>query len=205
MEGERRGAPSAQVSVPWTRPTVSRPLDLSEFLVSGLQARAEMPGGELKLRKNWRLWIGLGSWLRRHHLGPNGIPKPHSDSSCPSLLSHRKPPDPDSLPLTLLGPFLREAKESVLGKKPRVFFLFYKCWQKHDVGVSSQMQHVQHQAHIFTWACSLYIPQPSRWQLWETVVFLDSFRSHSCSQLVTKAGQLYLWSLRGWEGTPRGL
>ena len=73
-----------------------------------------------KLRKNWRGWARV--MARAYHLDPDGNPKCHSDYGCASPLSHMQPPNPDSLPLTMLGTFLRGAKKSVQGKKPRVTF-----------------------------------------------------------------------------------
>lgn len=51
MERERSGVSSAQVSVSWIKPYPQDvthpppPLDLSDFLASGLQTGAEMPKG----------------------------------------------------------------------------------------------------------------------------------------------------------------
>lgn len=112
--------PQFSFTISWVRANMSRPLDLSEFLASGLQARAETPGGELSSGRTEG--VGLGSWLGAYHLDPDGNSKCHSDYGCASPLSHRQTPNLDSLPLTMLGTFLRGAKKNVQGKKPRVFF-----------------------------------------------------------------------------------
>lgn len=112
--------PQFSFTISWVRANMSFPLALSEFLASGLQAKAETPGGELSSGRTEG--VGLGSWLGAYHLDPDGNPKCHSDYGCASPLSHMQPPNPDSLPLTMLGTFLRGAKKSVQGKKSRVFF-----------------------------------------------------------------------------------
>ena len=63
MEGESREAPSVQFYYFWLRANTSRPLALSEFLASGLQARAETSGCELSSGRTEG--VGLGSWLGR--------------------------------------------------------------------------------------------------------------------------------------------
>lgn len=152
--------PQFSFTISWVRANMSRPLDLSEFLASGLQARAETPGSELSSGRTEG--VGLGSWLGAYHRDPDGNSKCHSDYGCASSLSHRQTPNSDSLPLTMLGTFLRGAKKNVQGRNIESSFS-QMLIETRRRGLISNAASPMSSSHFHISLFHLHFP-PSGWQ-----------------------------------------